>query len=180
MRIISGKYKGRALNPPKNLKARPTTDVAKEALFDILNNRIDFEETKVLDMFGGTGSISLEFASRGCPNVTLLEMNAINYGFIKKTISDLKATEINAIKGDSFKYVEKCGSKFDMVFADPPYDHPRLKEIPDLIFQNDLLNDEGVLILEHPKEFSFESHPNFLEHRKYGHVNFTFFQKASE
>ncbi len=177
MRIISGKYKGRHFSPPKNLKARPTTDVAKEALFDILNNRIDYEETRVLDMFGGTGSISLEFASRGCPSVTLLEMNATNYAFIKKTITELKAEEINAIKGDTFKYVEKCSAKFDMIFADPPYDHPRLKDVPDLIFQNDLLNPGGLLILEHPKDFSFESHPQFLEHRKYGHVNFTFFQK---
>lgn len=180
MRIISGKYKGRHFSPPKNLKARPTTDVAKEALFDILNNRIDFEETRVLDMFGGTASISLEFASRGCPSVTLLELNSTNYAFIKKTISELKAEEINAIKGDTFKYVEKCSTKFDMIFADPPYDHPRLPEIPDLIFQNDLLNEEGLLILEHPKTYSFDSHPNFLEHRNYGHVNFTFFQKNAE
>ena len=86
MRIVSGKYKGKRFSPPKNLKARPTTDVAKEALFDILNNRIDYEETRVLDMFGGTGSISLEFASRGCPSVTLIEMNATNYLFIKKTL----------------------------------------------------------------------------------------------
>lgn len=177
MRIISGKYKGRHFSPPKNLKARPTTDVAKEALFDILNNRIDYEETRVLDMFGGTGSISLEFASRGCPSVTLLEMNSTNYAFIKKTVAELKAEEINAIKGDTFKYVEKCSAKFDMIFADPPYDHPRLKDVPDLIFQNELLNPGGLLILEHPKDFSFESHPQFLEHRKYGHVNFTFFQK---
>lgn len=180
MRIISGKYKGRHFSPPKNLKARPTTDVAKEALFDILNNRIDYEETRVLDMFGGTGSISLEFASRGCPSVTLLEMNSTNYAFIKKTVTELKAEEINAIKGDTFKYVEKCSAKFDMIFADPPYDHPRLPEIPDLVFQNDLLSEEGLLILEHPKTYSFESHPNFLEHRNYGHVNFTFFQKSAE
>lgn len=180
MRIISGKYKGRHFSPPKNLKARPTTDVAKEALFDILNNRIDYEETRVLDMFGGTGSISLEFASRGCPSVTLLEMNSTNYAFIKKTVAELKAEEINAIKGDTFKYVEKCSAKFDMIFADPPYDHPRLPEIPDLIFQNDLLNEEGLLILEHPKTYCFDSHPNFLEHRNYGHVNFTFFQKNAE
>ena len=180
MRIVSGKYKGKRFSPPKNLKARPTTDVAKEALFDILNNRIDYEETRVLDMFGGTGSISLEFASRGCPSITLLEMNATNYLFIKKTIAELKADEISAIKGDTFKYVERCASKFDLVFADPPYDHPRLKEIPDIVFQHDLLNDEGILILEHPKDFSFESHPNFLEHRKYGHVNFTFFKNSAE
>jgi 16S rRNA G966 N2-methylase RsmD len=107
-------------------------------------------------------------------------MNATNYLFIKKTLSELKATEINAIKGDTFKYIERCGSKFDVIFADPPYDHPRLQEIPDLVFQNDALHGEGLLILEHPKEFSFEDHPNFLEHRKYGHVNFTFFQKTTE
>ena len=180
MRVISGKYKGKRFSPPKNLKARPTTDVAKEALFDILNNRIDYKETRVLDMFGGTGSISLEFASRGCPSVTLIEMNSTNYLFIKKTIAELKADEINAIKGDTFKYVDRCDSQFDLVFADPPYDHPKLQEIPDLIFQHNMLSDEGILILEHPKDFNFESHPNFLEHRKYGHVNFTFFKNSAE
>ncbi len=176
MRIISGEYKGRHFSPPKNLKARPTTDIAKEGLFDILSHRLDLESLSVLDMFGGTGSISLEFASRGCQQITLLEINNINYSFIRKTIDELKVQSIHTFKTDSFKFINSCKARFDLIFADPPYDHKELPAIPDLIFEKGLLNDEGLLILEHPKTFDFSSHPRFLEHRNYGHVNFTFFQ----
>lgn len=176
MRIISGEYGGRHFSPPKNLKARPTTDIAKEGLFDILSHRLDFEDISVLDMFGGTGSISLEFASRGCKNVTLLELNQTNYMFIKKVIGELGVKSIQAYKTDSFRYIQQCKAQFDMIFADPPYEHKELPHIPDLIFEKGLLSEGGTLILEHPKEFSFATHPHFVEHRKYGHVNFTFFQ----
>ena len=176
MRIVSGEYRGRHFTPPKNLNARPTTDVAKEGLFDILSNRVDFEEISVLDMFGGTGSISLEFASRGCQNVTLLEMNNVNYTFIKKIIAELGVKTIQTYKTDTFKYIQTCKAKYDLIFADPPYEHKELPHIPDLVFEKGLLGDEGMLILEHPKEFSFVEHPHFVEHRKYGHVNFSFFQ----
>lgn len=176
MRIVSGEFKGRHFTPPKNLNARPTTDMAKEGLFDILSNRIDFEEISVLDMFGGTGSISLEFASRGCQQVTLLELNSVNYAFIRKVMDELKIKTVHTYKTDSFRYINSCKSKFDLIFADPPFGHKELPNIPDMIFEKNLLSDGGLLILEHPKEYEFSSHPHFVEHRHYGHVNFTFFQ----
>lgn len=177
MRIIGGELKGRRFNPPANLQARPTTDMAKESLFNILNNRIDFEEITVLDMFGGTGGISYEFASRGCQNIITLEMNKINAMFIQHTIKDLGLNGIiNLIKGDSFKFVESCQAQFDLIFADPPYDNPRLPEVPDLVFSHGLLKPDGILILEHPKTNNFAEHAHFSEHRNYGHVNFTFFK----
>jgi 16S rRNA (guanine(966)-N(2))-methyltransferase RsmD len=177
MRIISGKYKGRRFNPPKNLKARPTTDIAKEGLFNILSNTIDFEDISVLDMFAGSGSMGFEFVSRGCRNVTSLEIDNGNYHFIRKIIKELGIEDvINTCKCDSFKFINKTNSKFDLIFADPPYDHKDLEKIPDLIFEKKLLNDEGLLILEHPKDKSFQEHPRFFDNRKYGHVNFSFFK----
>ncbi len=176
MRIVSGEFKGRHFFPPKNLAARPTTDIAKEGLFDILSHRLDIEDITVYDMFGGTGGISLEFASRGCEHVTLTELNSVNYAFIRKVIEELKVRTIQTYKTDAFRFVQNTKQKFDLVFADPPYDLPKLPEIPDLIFEKELLNEGGVLILEHPKDFDFCQHSHFSEHRKYGHVNFTFFE----
>lgn len=163
--------------PPTNLQARPTTDMAKEGLFNILNNMIDFEETSVLDMFGGTGGISLEFASRGSKNIVTIEKCGINYNFIKKTIAELGVgNSINLIKGDTFKFANSTGAKWDLIFADPPYDLKELPTLPELVFEKQLLKEGGIFILEHPKEYHFESHPHFSEHRNYGHVNFTFFK----
>ena len=177
MRIVSGKFKGRRFSPPKNLQARPTTDIAKEGLFNILNNTIDFEEISVLDVFAGTGSISFEFASRGCRNILSLEINTVNYAFIQKIIKELGVADvIRALKYDSFKFIENTKTKFDLIFADPPYDHKELERIPGLIFEKGLLNPDGLLILEHPKDKDFKNHPHFLENRKYGHVNFSFFK----
>ena len=177
MRIVSGKFKGRRFSPPKNLKARPTTDIAKESLFNILNNTIDFEEISVLDMFAGTGSISFEFASRGCRNITSIEINPVNFAFMQKIIKELEiAGVLHALKYDSFKFAENTKTKFDLIFADPPYDHKELEQIPDLIFEKELLNPDGLLILEHSKEKDFKNHPRFFENRKYGHVNFSFFK----
>lgn len=177
MRIVSGFLKGRRLSPPANLKARPTTDIAKEGLFNILNNEVDFEQVTVLDMFGGTGSISLEFISRGCTDVTLIEMNQINFNFIRKTRDELNLKDSwEIIKGDSFKFIEKCGRKYDIIFADPPYSHERLKEIPQLVADLGLLAEDGMLILEHPKDFDFSDDDHFFRHRNYGHVNFSFFK----
>lgn len=175
MRIVSGEFKGRRFMPPKNLKARPTTDVAKEGLFDILSHRVDFQDLKVLDMFGGTGSISLEFVSRGCRDVTLTEKDSVNYAFIRKVIGELKAEGIRTYKTDVFKFVQGCNEKFDLIFADPPYALAELPTIPDLVMQRQLLAPDGLLILEHPKEFDFSENPFFEEHRNYGHVNFSFF-----
>ena len=177
MRIVSGKFKGRRFSPLKNLQARPTTDIAKEGLFNILNNTIDFEEISVLDVFAGTGSISFEFASRGCRNITSLEINSLNYTFMQKVMKELGVADvIHALKYDSFKFIASTKTTFDLIFADPPYDHKELERIPGLIFEKGLLNPDGLLILEHPKDKDFKNHPHFLENRKYGHVNFSFFK----
>ncbi len=176
MRIVGGELGGRRFNPPANLQARPTTDVAKESLFNILNNQIDFEEITVLDMFGGTGSISFEFASRGAKNIITLEKNRINYQFIVKAMNELSIQNMDVIIGDSFKYAEKTSAQYDIIFADPPYDDPKLAEIPDLIFKQHLLKEGGILILEHSKKNQFDQHPHFNDHRNYGHVNFSFFK----
>ena len=165
--------------PPTNLQARPTTDMAKESLFNILNNMIDFEETSVLDMFGGTGGISFEFASRGCQDIVTIEKCNINYNFIRKTINELGvAKQINLIKGDAFKFVGSTGEKWDLIFADPPYMLKELPTLPDLIFEKGLLKEGGIFILEHPKEYNFAGHKHFSDHRNYGHVNFSFFKNG--
>ena len=177
MRIISGYLKGRRLSPPANLKARPTTDIAKEGLFNILNNEVDFEQVTVLDMFGGTGSISLEFISRGCTDVTLIEMNQINYNFIRKTRDEFNLKDAwEIIKGDSFKFIEKCGRKYDIIFADPPYALEDLATIPDKVFAKDILHPQAYLILEHPDDYDFSGHDKFIKEKKYGNVHFSFFE----
>ena len=177
MRIISGKLKGRRFSPPKSFSARPTTDIARESLFNVLNNRLDFEELRVLDLFGGTGSISYEFASRGCCNITTVELNYKHFSFIKSMLNELDLTnEVKVVKADVFKYLKKCSFKYDLVFADPPFDLKDFDTIPDLFFAQDLLTDGGVFILEHADKKSFESHPRFKELKKYGKVHFSFFE----
>ncbi len=177
MRIISGSLKGRRFSPPKNFKARPTTDFAKENLFNILNNTIDYTELEVLDLFGGTGSISYEFASRGVQKITCIELNFNHFKFIKKTIEELDlGKQIKVIKGDVFKYIEKTSEKFNLIFADPPYDLEKSETIPDLILKNELLKPEGILIFEHSGRVEFNDHPNFIENRANGKVIFTFFK----
>lgn len=177
MRIIGGELKGRRFSPPGDLQARPTTDMAKESLFNILNNTIDFEAVSVLDLFAGTGSISLEFASRGCTNITAIEKNSTNHNFIRQVTRQLGVENaINLIKGDAFKFMERTGAKWDIIFADPPYDLPQLQDIPDSVFNHSLLAPDGILVVEHPRTVTFATHPRFTEHRNYGHVNFTFFK----
>ncbi len=176
MRIVSGSKKGFRLNPPKNITARPTTDFAKESLFNVLNNRVDFEELSVLDLFSGTGGISFEFASRGARSITVVELSAQHAAYIRKTAKELDFQSIYLIQGDVFKFIKSCGQKFDLVFADPPYDLPALDTLPDFIFEHELLKPEGVFILEHPARKSFANHPHFAEHRHYGNVNFSFFE----
>ncbi len=169
--------KGRLFNPGKNFKARPTTDFAKENLFNILNNRIDFEETKVLDLFAGTGSISFEFASRGCSSVTTVEMDHVHYAFISSVIKQLKLEKtIHLLRYDVLKFIPRCTENYDLIFADPPYQMKNLKEIPDLILKHGLINKEGILILEHGKSDNFSTHPNLFEEREYGSVHFSFFR----
>ncbi len=176
MRIIGGKHKGRQFNPGKTFKARPTTDMAKESLFNILQNRIDFESISVLDLFAGTGSISFEFASRGCTDVSSVELNYNHFRFIKDTIEKLNEKGINPIKGNVFQYVKKVVRQFDLVFADPPYDHPKFSEIPELILSGNIIKPGGTFILEHSKEFDFTNIKGFSELRKYGSVHFSIFE----
>ena len=176
MRIISGKYKSRRIPVPTNLKARPTTDFARESLFNVLNNRIDWEETTVLDLFSGTGSVALEFVSRGCPFVVNVETNQNHYNFICKAQELLGAKELFPVKADVFKYLQSVKQKFDLIFADPPYDLQSIDTIPDLIFKRELLKPEGVFILEHSRKQNFSAHPHFVAERKYGNVHFSFFE----
>lgn len=176
MRIVSGKYKGRRINPPSSFKARPTTDYARESLFNILNNRIDFESVNVLDLFSGTGSMSYEFASRGANAVHLVEKDHNHISFIRKTIAEIKIENIKPIHIDVKAYLKTCTFKYDVVFADPPYNLDWLETLPDLVISSGVLKEDGFFILEHPKHLSFTSHKNFFEHRNYGSVNFSFFK----
>ena len=177
MRIISGRYKGRRLNLPKNFKARPTTDFAKENLFNVLGNFVDFEDMDALDLFGGTGSISYEFVSRGCRHVVCVEKSPLNYSFIEKTVAELKAEEITLYKMDVFKYFELSKEQFDIIFADPPYDLKFLPEVPKLVVEKNLLKENGIFIMEHPKIYDFSNFPLYKETRVYGSVNFSIFMK---
>jgi len=177
MRIISGKYKGRRLEVPKSFKARPTTDFAKENLFNVLENSIDWEECTALDLFAGTGSISLEFVSRGCPKVYCVEKDPAHYTFIEKVKSFLKAPELTIYKADVFKYLSLCKQQFDIIFADPPYDLKVLPEVPRIVLEKDLLSDGGTFIMEHSKDYDFSELPLFKEKRVYGSVNFSIFRK---
>ena len=175
MRIISGILRGKQIRPPSNFKARPTTDFAKESLFNILIHQYNLEALDVLDLFAGTGSISYEFASRGAQSVVAIEMAAKHFKFIQETVRNLQLDQITVLRTDAFRYLHKPIQSFDIIFADPPYDHPDLADLPDLVMATDILNNEGVFILEHPGNYSFTAHPRFLQHRKYGGVNFTFF-----
>ena len=177
MRIISGRYKGRRLDLPKNFKARPTTDFAKENLFNVLNNQLNWEECNALDLFGGTGSISIELVSRGCPKVICVEKNPLNYSFIEKIKNQLNADELTVIKTDVFKFLSLTKESFDIIFADPPYNLKFLPEIPRIIFEKDMLKEGGIFIMEHSKEYDFADLPLFKEKRVYGSVNFSIFEK---
>ncbi len=175
MRIISGKYKGRHIKVHKNFKARPTTDFAKENLFNVLNNYFDFSEISVLDLFSGTGSISYELVSRGCVSVDLVESDFHSYEFIKKIINDLHMNEIQPFRADAFKFIQHCPKKYDLIIADPPYTLDKIADLPYLIFIANILKPNGWFILEHSKNYNFSNHPNYRELRKYGSVNFSIF-----
>ena len=176
MRIIGGQLKGRKFYPPKNNPARPTTDFAKEGLFNIIENNFDLEEVKFLDLFGGTGSISFEFASRGCEDITTVEIYAPNVGFIKKISAEL-GLDLKVVKMDVFKFIKATSEKYNIIFAGPPYPLRNLGDIPDLIFEQDLLHPEGWLILEHNPDHNFDKHPKFKHKRTYGTTNFSIFIK---
>lgn len=178
MRIVSGTLRGRRFNPPDSFDARPTTDFAKENLFNVLNNIIDFEGIKVLDLFAGSGSISYEFISRGCTDVTCVEKCMAHQRFIQKTAQSFGIADcLRIVRGDAIKYLTSASAKFDLIFADPPYDLKEVDEIPDLVMSRDLLTEDGFFILEHSGLGRFNAHPNFWQARDYGKVNFSFFKK---
>ncbi|HET8808984.1 MAG TPA: RsmD family RNA methyltransferase [Flavobacteriaceae bacterium] len=177
MRIISGKHKGRRLEAPKKLPVRPTTDMAKEGLFNILSNRFDFFETSVLDLFSGTGNMSYEFASRGVPQITAVDKNYHCVQYISKTSTILDAG-INVVKSDVFQYLEKTSLTADLIFADPPYDFPleKFQKIVDIVLEKNLLNPDGVLVIEHSKHTDLSKTTGFDEKRNYGNSVFSFFK----
>ncbi len=175
MRIISGTLKGRRLNPPANLPVRPTTDMAREGLFNILNNYVDYEDCSVMDLFAGTGAMSVEFVSRGVREVTAVDINNACTDYIKSEAQRLELRNLRVVRADVFDLLKRANRKFDIVFADPPYALEGLETLPDLVFEHQVLNEDGIFILEHPREYSFEEHPHFWQHRNYGKVNFTFF-----
>ncbi len=177
MRIISGKWKGRLIHPPKNLRARPTTDFAKENLFNVLGNLVNFEEIDVLDLFAGTGSISHEFVSRGARSVTAVDVNAVHVDFIKATGRNLGADNLFVVRANAFLYIKGAKKQFDVIFADPPYDTAGSETLPGMIFEHDLLRTGGLFILEHSKNLGFQNTPFFLESRSYGSVQFSIFKK---
>ena len=176
MRIIGGKLKGLRLNPPKNLPVRPTTDLAKEALFNILQNQIEFEGLKVLDLFCGTGNISLEFASREAEKVISVDRSILCVNYVKDAARQHRLEQIKTYKADVFKFLEIETEKFDVIFADPPYDLNGIPEIPKIVFEKELLLPDGLLILEHQSMQNLSNHPAFAEQRKYGHSSFSFFK----
>ncbi|MBN1985185.1 MAG: 16S rRNA (guanine(966)-N(2))-methyltransferase RsmD [Prolixibacteraceae bacterium] len=176
MRIVGGKFKGRIFTPGKNLAARPTTDIAKEGLFNILENRLDFSDKTVLDLFAGTGSIGYEFISRGAKELTFVEKNFQHTRFIQRVTDNLEIKNARIFKTDVFKFLFKYQGQFDIVFADPPFDLPQFNKVPDAVFSGKILKENGLFILEHSKEYSFSNHPNFQEIRNYGKVNFSFFR----
>lgn len=176
MRIIGGKLKGKVILPPAGYQARPTTDFAKEGLFNILDNEYEFEDLKVLDLFGGTGSIAFEFASRGAARVYCVEMARENASFIKTEAQRLGLSNVTMVRDNVFDFLPICREHFDLVFADPPYALEGLEKLPDLVFSADILYPERYFILEHGDEHSFVNHPRFVKERHYGRVHFSFFE----
>ncbi|MBS1637424.1 MAG: 16S rRNA (guanine(966)-N(2))-methyltransferase RsmD [Bacteroidetes bacterium] len=175
MRIIGGIHGGKALLAPKNLPTRPTTDFAKEGLFNILNNRIEFEGKTVLDLFAGTGNISLEFASRGASRVLSIDSHFACVKYIKEMARQLDLQTVLTEKADVFKFMAGHQASYDIIFADPPYDLSNIADIHQLVFDKKLLNEDGLLIIEHGPRTKLEDKAGFTEHRKYGNVNFSFF-----
>lgn len=176
MRIIRGKYGRRRFDVPSNISARPTTDFARENIFNVIENRIDLEGKKALDLFAGTGAISFEFMSRGCASVTAVEKAATQYNFIRKVAKLLADDNIKVIRGDVWRFISTAETPYDIVFADPPYDLPNFGEIPVKVLDSKLLKEGSLFIIEHSKTHDFSSLPHFLEHRAYGSVNFSIFE----
>jgi 16S rRNA (guanine966-N2)-methyltransferase len=177
MRIIGGRLKGIHLNAPASLPVRPTKDMAKEALFNILYNTYDFDNCDVLDLFSGTGSVSLEFASRGIRSVVAVDKHAGCVRWLDDVIKKFDIPEITTVKADAFKFLVGHKGKYQIIFADPPYDLPNISNISQLVFENDLLDAHGLLIVEHPPFLKLDAQPNFRDTRRYGNSSFSFFEK---
>ena len=176
MRIITGKYKGRHFDIPRSFKARPTTDFAKENIFNVLTQYVNLEEAAALDLFSGTGSISLELLSRGCSTVVSVEMDRDHHRFICECLKKIGDDHCAPLRADAFRFIKSCKKQFDLIFADPPYALKELPTIPDLIFEKGLLAEGGIFVFEHGKDHDFTQHPHFIEHRSYGSVNFSLFR----
>ncbi len=179
MRIVSGTHRGRIIHPPRNLRARPTTDFAKENLFNVLGNRIDFCQIDVLDLFAGTGSISYEFASRGARSVTAVEVNTVHTRFITDTAKSFGFTQLRVVRANVFLYLKSCPQRFDLIFSDAPYDLQGAEQVIDLVFSRELLRDEGILVFEHGGGEDFSEHPHFRWTKNYGSVYFSIFSASS-
>ena len=176
MRIIRGKYGRRRFDVPTNITARPTTDYARESIFNVIENLLDLEGATALDLFSGTGAVSFEFLSRGCASVTSVEKAATQFNVItngKKLLGDDNLTQV---KGEVFRFIGSCTRKFDIIFADPPYDLPNLPELPGLILNSGMVKEGTIVVVEHSKHNDFSALPQFMQHRTYGKVNFTIFQ----
>jgi 16S rRNA (guanine966-N2)-methyltransferase len=181
MRIISGNLGGRRISPPANMPhTRPTTDIAKEGLFNILQNNLDFEDLKTLDLFGGTGSISYELASRGATDLTIVEKDDRMFAFIKKTATDLKLENFKVVKSDVFRFIESCHEQYDFIFAGPPYALTTIDDLPSLVFEKGLLKKGGWFILEHTPRNDYKSFPHYLREKNYGTTIFSFFEMENE
>lgn len=180
MRIVGGELSGRKFQPPANIPARPTTDLAREGLFNILNNLIDFEGITALELFSGTGSVSYELASRGAAKITAVEQDAASVSFIKKTAAlfGIEA-QLQIIKGDVFRYLGSDTNRYDLIFADPPYALNAMDELPRIIFEKGLLHEDGFFVLEHDYRHQYEAHSHFLRAKKYGDTIFTFFTASN-
>lgn len=176
MRIIRGKYGRRRFDVPSNISARPTTDFARENIFNVLENLTDLEDADCLDLFAGTGAISFEFLSRECRHVTAVEKASTQWRFISQVAQRLNVDNFTLIRGDVFRFVATCTGKFDIIFADPPYDLPRFGEIPALILGSKMLREGTIFVIEHSRNYDFSNLPHFLEHRVYGSVNFSIFR----
>ncbi|MCH5233486.1 MAG: RsmD family RNA methyltransferase [Muribaculaceae bacterium] len=176
MRIIRGKYGRRRFDVPHIITARPTTDFARENLFNVLENIADFEGKSACDLFAGTGAISYEFLSRGCTYVTAVEKAGVQVAFMKSVAAKLGDENLHIIKTDVFKFIHEDQRPYDFIFADPPYDHPRFQEIPELILNSNLVKKGSIIIVEHSKAFDFSGLQGFSQHRAYGSVNFSIFE----
>jgi 16S rRNA (guanine(966)-N(2))-methyltransferase RsmD len=176
MRIISGRFARKHITAPDSLPVRPTTDFAKTGLFNILSNKFKFDEISALDLFAGTGNISYELLSRGTKNITCIDKAKSCTKFISATFNSLKASDVSIINTDALQFLNQCHLKFDLIFADPPFDYSNYQSVYEMVFKNELLKDNGLLVIEHANNINFENKDHFKEHRKYGAINFSFFE----